>query len=195
MPQTLLVIITGPACTGKTTLGNRLSSECDLPFFYKDGFKEMMYDVVMERSGVEGITLDMTRMLGKMSIHCLNIVIEAMLARGRSLIVEANFDSALYTPFVLELQQKHEFHLVQVQLKCDGAILLQRFIQREQMDRHPGHQGLTYLEATKPTLLSGEQAPLQVAGDLLVFDTTDIADVDYQPLLALLKRLTADGLS
>jgi shikimate kinase len=64
----LLVIITGPACTGKTSLGRRLAEESGLPCFYKDGYKEMMYDVIMEQQGIEAITLELTKMHGRIGI-------------------------------------------------------------------------------------------------------------------------------
>jgi chloramphenicol 3-O-phosphotransferase len=184
MSMPLLVIITGPACTGKTSLGRQLSEATGLPFFYKDGFKEMMYDVIIERNGIEGITLDVTRMLGGMSIRCLNIVMSELLGKRQSLIIEANFDSRLYTPFLAELQEQLPFEVVQVQLKCDGEVLLVRFIERERSDRHPGHQGLTHLESLKPVLLRGAQEPLMVGGELFVYDTTDFSTVDYADLFA-----------
>jgi hypothetical protein len=42
---------------------------------------------------------------------------------------------------------------------------------------------LTYLETLKPVLLRGEQEPLAVPGELFVYDTTDIANVDYHAVL------------
>jgi|SRR5579871_3706983 len=184
----ILVIITGPACTGKTTLGRWLSETCGLPFFYKDGFKEMMYDVVMDQQGLEGITPTMSQALGRMSVRCLEIVMEEMLSQRLSLIVEANFDRALFSPALNRLIQRYPCQVVQAQLKCEGATLLERFILREQTDRHPGHQGLTQMERIRPVLLRGEQKPLDVAGDLLVFDTTDFAQVDYSGLLAVVQK-------
>jgi hypothetical protein len=49
------------------------------------------------------------------------------------------------------------------------------------------------MERMRPVLLRGEQKPLDVEGDLLVFDTTDFAQVDYSSLLAVVrKHLGAD---
>jgi predicted kinase len=188
----VLVIITGPACTGKTTLGRWLAEASGLPFFYKDGFKEMMYDVVIEQQGMEGITPEVTRMLGRMSVQSLLIVVEQLLSQGLSLIIEANFDRALFSPALNEIRQRFPCQIVQAQLKCEGTTLLERFIRREQEDRHPGHQGLKHMERMQPVLLRGEQEPLDVEGDLLVFDTTDFEQADYKDLLTLVqKRLGA----
>ena len=44
MPPPLLVIVLGLPGAGKTTLGRRLAAELRLPFFYRDGLKEVLYD-------------------------------------------------------------------------------------------------------------------------------------------------------
>ncbi|MFZ4462043.1 MAG: AAA family ATPase [Patescibacteria group bacterium] len=42
--KSLLIIITGLPCTGKTTLGRKLAEELRLPFVSKDDFKELLFD-------------------------------------------------------------------------------------------------------------------------------------------------------
>lgn len=180
--MSLLVIITGPPCSGKTTLGKRLSDEAALPFFYKDRFKEMMYDLVIERDGLGSIELVMSRLLGAISIKALEVVIEEMIAKGESLVVEANFDSTLFSPFINEMQREYDLRLLQIQLKAEGHTLKERFIRRESEGRHPGHQGLKYL-AEMETQFTDEQRPLLIDGDLVVVDTTDVATIPYRELL------------
>ncbi len=46
MTKPLLIIIAGPACTGKTTLGKHLAQELRLPFIHKDGIKELLFDYI-----------------------------------------------------------------------------------------------------------------------------------------------------
>ncbi len=186
MSLPLLVIVTGPPCTGKTTLGRRIAQEFGLPFFYKDGFKERMYDAAAEHSGSPDIPRELSRLLGRFSMDSLLFVAESMLAARQSLILEANFDNRLFSPRLADLRARYEFHVAQIQLKADGQTLLERFIRREQEDRHQGHQGLRHLEEAKPILLRGEQEPLTIEGDLLTLDTTDFEQLPYEQIRLLL---------
>lgn len=189
MSLPLLVIINGPSCTGKTTLGRRIAQEFGLPFFYKDGFKERMYDAAIETSGTRDIPRDLSRLMGRFSIDSLLFVAETMLSAKQNLILEANFDSRLFSPRLAELQTRYAFHIVQIGLKADGAILLERFIRREQTDRHPGHQGLKHLEEMKAFLLRGDgQEPLAIDGDLLTLDTSDFEQLPYEQVRRLLMQ-------
>ncbi len=198
----LLILITGPPCTGKTTLGRRISEDFGLPFFYKDGFKERMYDIVKTAGqeagetadGAEGgIERETSRLLGRFSIECLKIVLEAMLASGQSLVIEANFDSGLFSPYLDELRARYAFGVAQIQLVADGETLLARFVQREHTTRHPGHQGLKHLDSIRPVLLRGEQPPLRIKGDLLRLDTTDFDRFPYERVHELCARLLASS--
>ena len=119
---------------------------------------------------------------------CLQIVCEEMLAQGQSHILEANFDRALFSPYLAQLKSRYVFHVAQIQLTANGETLLARFIRREGQDRHPGHQGLAFLESVKPILLRGEQEPLDVEGDLLTLDTTDFVLLNYAAIHNLLSE-------
>ena len=151
-----------------------------------------MYDDYAAVHGSNSLTRDVSRLLGRISMGCLQIACEEMLARNQSHILEANFDRQLFSPYLTQLKFRYAFHVAQVQLKANGETLLERFVRREHEDRHPGHQGLAFLESVKPILLRGEQEPLNVEGDLLTLDTTDFALLDYACIYNLLtQRLEA----
>ena len=44
MNPPLLIIISGPPCSGKTALGGWLARELGLPLLHRDGFKEALFD-------------------------------------------------------------------------------------------------------------------------------------------------------
>ena len=46
MTKSLLIIINGAPCTGKTTLGRKLAKQLCLPFLSKDGIKEVLFDTL-----------------------------------------------------------------------------------------------------------------------------------------------------
>ena len=73
----LLVIVTGPPCTGKTTLARRLAADLGLPLMSKDTIKETLFEVlgVPDRAG--------SKRLGGASMELLYTFIEAQLAAGQ----------------------------------------------------------------------------------------------------------------
>jgi hypothetical protein len=72
-------------------------------------------------------------------------------------------------------------------------VLVERFIQRELTERHPGHGGLRHLDAVRPVLLRGRDEPLAMedGDDLIEIDTTDIDAADYSPVFAQIAQRIA----
>jgi len=98
----LLVIITGLPATGKTTLGRRIAAELKLPFVYKDGIKELLFDTL----GWSDI--EWSQRLGRASTELLYYFAEAEVKSGNSCVLESNFDAALATPRFLALKEMYE---------------------------------------------------------------------------------------
>jgi predicted kinase len=181
----LLIIISGPAAAGKTSLGLALSRKYQLPFFHKDRFKELMFDITTGAG--RSLDLQEAQSLGRMSFGCLEIVLEELASVGISLIVEANFDRQLFSPRLMELKDRYGFRVVEVNLRCEGQALLQRFIAREQEDRHPGHQGMRFISSIESQLLQGQLPPLDIDGKTVVIDTTNLDEIDYSPVFKTIE--------
>jgi histidine triad (HIT) family protein len=177
--QPSLIVISGPAASGKTTLGKYLARELSLPYFFKDQFKEPLYDILGHPE-----QLEMHRKMGAISHLSLDLITEQLIKNSVDHIVEGPFQDAFYTPFLKSLKDRHPFKMIQIQLKCDGKVLTQRFIEREKTgSTHPGHQGIKYLDAMIQTLQRGELPLLSIESETLVVDTTDLERL--KPELAL----------
>ncbi|HEU5228972.1 MAG TPA: AAA family ATPase [Ktedonobacteraceae bacterium] len=183
-----LIIITGLSGTGKTTLGKRLAQELRLPFIYKDGIKELLFDDLGWHDRA------WSRKLGQATYSILYHVIEAQLTGGCSLIVESNFSPKFSTPDFLSLQQCSDFDPFQILcFTMPGDLLLQRCKNRVTSgQRHPGHVEHLCYEELAPSLLKGREDPLPIGGPVLEVDTTDFSAIDYKKIVGAVSEFIAD---
>ena len=178
----LLIIVSGPPCSGKTTTAKKISSDLSLPLFYKDGFKELLFD------SIDWKDREWSKKIGYASVDLLFNAAEVLLGSGRSLVLESNFKSKFDTKRFIELQQKYDFDVYQIQLKCDGKVLHSRFEARSNSaERHPGHVDSGNVDEFKDSLLKGSYDHLDIGGEIFELDTTDLHKVDYADLLADIK--------
>jgi predicted kinase len=182
MKKALLVIVTGPPCAGKTTLGRQIAHELNLPFLNKDGIKESLFDTLGNRDR------EWSKQLGRASSELLWRFVEALLAAGQSLVIESNFDPTFAVPRLLTLQTQLDFESLQIQCGATDDVLLQRFRSRaESGERHPGHvDHLNYDEFTS-TLFSDRNYTLAIGGSVIEVDTTNFLQIDYQGLIITIR--------
>jgi predicted kinase len=182
MLSPLLVIITGAPCTGKTTLGLRLAADFRLPFIYKDGIKEILFD----RLGWKD--KQWSKLLSLASYDLLYYFVASLLGSGKSLIVEANFKTQVDTNKFLALKSQSEFVPFQILCRAKPEILLERFRSRAGApERHPGHIDHLTEGELRESLRRGEYQALAIGGQLVELDTTDLAKVNYLGLSIALK--------
>ncbi len=182
MGRPLLVVITGPPCTGKTTLGRRLAADLGVPFIAKDGIKERLFETLGGRARAGAPRL------GVASIAVLYDTLERILAAGCSCVTESVFRPEYDDEPLGELCARYGVRPFQIQCVAEGEALWRRW--REPVAsgaRHPGHVGPTMYDEVRPGLLRGRLDPLHLDGPLVEVDTTDFAAVDYDTLIAAMR--------
>jgi predicted kinase len=162
-----MIIITGLPCTGKTTLGVHIARSLSLPYLHKDGIKELLFDAIGWKDRA------WSKRLSTASYSLLFYYAETLLAAGRSLIVEANFDAKNHTAKFLEIKRTFAYAPLQILCHAEGGVLRKRFEQRSlRGERHPGHLDAVLSKELESLLLGGRTAPLDLGGQLIEVDTT-----------------------
>jgi predicted kinase len=181
MPTPVLILITGAPCTGKTTIAQHLAGEFHLPFVHKDGIKERLFDRLGWKDDRQW-----SKLLSLVSYDLLYYFIDVQLKAGHSLIAEANFKADIDTPYILDLLARYTFTPLQIFCFADPDILIQRFVERgDSADRHPGHIDQTMAADIRLSLLKNEYRPLEIGGQLIKVDTTDLSNLNYTSVTAL----------
>lgn len=164
----ILVVVTGPPGSGKTTVARQISTETRLPLITKDDFKVIFYEIF----GWGGREPD--RRASAAAYEVIYHIADVELSIGRSLIVEANFREEATKRF-LDIQDRHGFVAFQVRCTASREVLIERLRERAAGGvRHPGHADDSNLEHLDYLLASGPQLPL--GGTFVEVDTSNPAD-------------------
>lgn len=184
MNQFPIIIITGPTCTGKSTLAKKVSEEFDLPIIGKDEIKELLFDTLGSKDR------EWSKKLGVASIELLYMFIKKFLKVGKPFIIEANFRAERDSETFQRLQREYNFFPIQINCKCDGEVLFERFKKRSKSgQRHLGHQDHLNYEEFKPTILQGGREPLDIEGKVIDFDSTDLEAIDYETIFEEIRSV------
>jgi predicted kinase len=188
MSSLFLVIVTGPASAGKSTLAEYLARELGLPLVTKDGIKEILFDTLGWHDR------EWSKKLGHASFELLFHFLESQLAAQRPLVVETAFIPKFHTARLLELKEQYSFRPIQVYCTAGDAALFERFQTRVASgERHPGHvDHLATYEQFVDALQEGKYGTLEIGGSLLQVDTTDWTTVDRKALVEAIRSILAD---
>jgi predicted kinase len=165
----VLVVVTGPPASGKTSLARELAHELGLSWIGKDALKETLYDVLGSGEELEPRLEEAARRL-------LLTVAEQQLASGLSAIVESNFDRDADLAPLERLWSEHPTRVVQIHCGGEEAQLLERFAERAaSAERHPGHEDRP--EQVREDLERGRWDPLDLPAELIEVDLSEEPDV------------------
>ncbi|HWQ14844.1 MAG TPA: AAA family ATPase [Roseiflexaceae bacterium] len=189
MPEPILLIVSGPPCSGKTRLGTWLAEALAIPIFHRDALKEVLFD------SLGWADLEWSQRLGGASYALIYHAAETLLRAGRSVAIESNFDPQFDTARLRELAARCPYHPLQVRCMAEGAVLFERFKRRvERGERHPGHLDHLNIERYEPIVREGAGARndfLDLGGERIDIDTTDFAALDEQRILELVRAAVA----
>ncbi len=174
MLKPTLIVIAGPPCAGKTTLGRALSDELGLAFISKDDIKESLFN------SLGASDREWSRKLGAASWELLYHFARVILKRRTAVVVEANF-RLRDAPQLRELITWSRCKPFQIYCTADESVLLARFKARaESGKRHPGHVDHMIYAEFEESLRKGEYGLLDIGGQSITVDTTDLSKVDYK---------------
>jgi len=180
----LLIVVSGPPCGGKTTIGRTVAREFSLPFFSKDDIKESLFDSLgwSDRAW--------SKKLGIGSEVLLFESVGKLLDAGVSVVAESAFRPEYDIPRFEELGRKYSFDTLQVFCIAENSILVSRFLERAvSPDRHPGHVESANRVEFEQYLTSGVWQPLPLGGQVIEINTGDWGKVDFPGLFTAVRRL------
>jgi predicted kinase len=177
MDAPLLVVVTGPPASGKTSAAEALAEDLELAILSKDTFKETLYETVGAGDEIE----DRIEAAGLALVFA---VAGMQLDAGVSVLAESNFDSRTDTGPFRSLAHEHDVRLVQVHIGGDPEALVAKFVERARSgERHPGHGDEPSDAADlRAKIDAGLWKPLEIPGTLVE------ADMDDEPA-AVVRRV------
>lgn len=180
-----IIVFTGLPGTGKTTLSQKIADILHLPLIAKDTIKEIMYDTIGWSDKA------FSAKLAHATFGIMDYITEQHLKNNIPLILESNYLPRLANGKFQSWQKHYNCTIVQVVCQTDIDVLADRYLKRQQTDRHPGHNDNGDLKGYKINFKqrteNGEDQPLDVAGEVRIVDTTDHTSVDPKEIAAWIR--------
>jgi len=169
MNKPSLIVVTGRPASGKSTLAHLLAKEINYPLIARDELKEGYINTL----DIQHDPFDNEAALH--IYHSFFEVIDLLMAKNISLIVEAAFQDHLWKPQLLRLGDKAEIRIISCTIELDLAKA--RFKDRllANPDRHKFHGDNQHKESGG--LQTDAYVPINMDVPTLRVDTTQ----DYKP--------------
>lgn len=174
-----LIIIGGAPATGKSVLAERVVEATGFARISKDILKEHLFDVIEYRDR------EWSRELGALAFPLFMGIVEMYLKRGESVIVDNPFIHVADLDWFHRFENEYGVEFIQIHLIADQAVLRERFIQRANTHRHPGHNDALedVLEEFETKWFNKSFLPLPLSGKTKIVDTTNFDSVDHDAIM------------
>lgn len=184
MNKPVLIIVSGPPSSGKTTLAKSIAQKFNLPLITKDSLKEILFDTIGWKDR------QWSQKIGSASFGIMHHFLDSLMTTGQSIIIEGNFKTEFESQHLKPRLEKFDYKVVQIMCQCDGKILFERFQKRsESGQRHPGHCDTSNYNELKDSLLIGKYPPLDIDSQNIIFDSTDLNHLDYSSVFDQISPL------
>lgn len=169
MSEALLVVVTGPPASGKSSIARGLAHELRIPFISKDELKERLYEHL-------GHGEELEQAIERSSLAMLFSLAGSNLDAGVSVLVESNFETTMDTSPFTDLRVQ----IVQVYCGGDTDELVREFAERSANgERHPGHgDDPSDAEEVRRKVDAGLWNPLDLPGKLISLDMSGDENID-----------------
>jgi predicted kinase len=183
-----LLVISGPPCSGKTSVGEKISSFLGVPFLPKSYIEETLFNFLgwKEEERFNKLTGAGYALLFKM--------LESHLRSGATTVIESNFNPRYDSRKILDIKKRYASVPIQIFCKCDHSVIMSKC--QDKIDSgsiHPAHELFYNTSKFHNLILHNKFAPLQIEGHLLQINTTRFEDIDFTYIYRwILDRLNLD---
>jgi predicted kinase len=178
----LLVVVSGPPASGKTTLATRLADDLRLLLVGKDALKEAICDAIGAPSDVAA-----SMRAGSAAYSAALTLARETLAAGEGLVLESNFRRGLSETELAPLVARADARLVH----CTAApeVIATRYHERSAAGlRHPAHRDDERASGLAADLEGGRFEPISLEIPTLTVATDDGLRPEYAVVLEFAGR-------
>ncbi len=176
MKRPKLIVIGGSLATGKSTLAKTIEEQTGVKRVSMDELKERLFDVGGYRDR------EWSKRIGALAWPAFKEMVELHLEHGDDVIAEATFLWPNDIDWIHKASDKHKADIHQIWMTADPRVARERFINRANNERHPGHCDSLedVIEEFDQRMFNRTFIPHPVNGKTIVVDTTDFDKMDHE---------------
>lgn len=183
MNKPLLIVVTGPPASGKTTLARILADKINCPLISRDELKEGL---------INTLSVPHSQLDKSVDLHVYDTffeIINLLISKKISLIVDAAFQNKLWKPKLLDLLDEAEIKIIICKTNLD--LIKYRFADRlsnnSDRERYHGDQSLNSSKEQFSELTENYK-PVNINAPTLQVDTTNNYDPTIEEIIIFINE-------